>query len=191
MRYVITLLFLCVFMLSFAEKPVHANEGRAVFAGGCFWCTEAELQELDGVISVTSGYTGGTTADPTYQSMGDHAESVEVIYDDTKITYERLLEVYWSNIDPTDAGGQFYDRGNQYRTAIFYANETQKAAAEQSKAENEKRLGQELATTIEPLKKFYAAEDYHQDYYQTNTQHYERYKTGSGRKEKLEKIWGK
>ncbi|MFN7180470.1 peptide-methionine (S)-S-oxide reductase MsrA [Hyphomonas sp.] len=166
-----------------------AHEETAIFAGGCFWCTEAELQELPGVRSVISGYTGGTTPSPTYRKMGDHAEAVEVIYDPSQVTYERLLRVYWSNIDPTDEGGQFYDRGSQYRTAIFVKDETQRAAALASLKAREEKLGQKIVTKILPATEFYPAEDYHQDYYQKQPGHYEAYKKGSRREETLERVW--
>lgn len=176
---------------------VHAEESKAtaIFAGGCFWCMESELQELDGVYSVTSGYTGGHVDNPTYEATGTgntgHAEAVEVIYDPAKISYEKLLDAFWSNIDPTDAGGQFYDRGSQYRTGIFYMNDEQKQLAEASKTEKEKQLGQPIVTEITKASTFYPAEAYHQDYYKTNPTHYNAYKTGSRRKETLQEIWGK
>lgn len=166
---------------------------RAIFAGGCFWCTEAELQELDGVKIVTSGYTGGDVDNPTYEQVSSgstgHAEAVEVLFDPALISYEKILDVYWSNIDPTDAGGQFHDRGSQYRTAIFWLNDEQKAAAEASKAAKEAMLGRPVATTIEPASAFYPAEDYHQDFYQTTPLRYQSYKLGSGRERKLKEIW--
>lgn len=168
-----------------------ANEARAMFAGGCFWCIEAELEALDGVQSVTSGYTGGKEKDPNYKQMGSHVEAVEVVYDPDVITYERLLEAYWDNIDPTDPGGQFFDRGEQYRTVIFYLDEEQKQQAEASRANRQKRLVKQIVTTIEPAGIFYPAEEYHQDYYKTNPDQYNAYKRGSRRKETLEKVWGK
>lgn len=169
----------------------HAADEKAIFAGGCFWCMESDLQELPGVKAVTSGYTGGSKTNPTYQDLGDHAEAVEVIYDPAIISYEKLLESYWDNIDPTDAGGQFFDRGSHYRTAIFVANDTQRTAAEASKQARQKKLEKPIVTTIEAATTFYPAEDYHQDYYKTNPVHYNAYKTGSRRKETLKQIWGK
>lgn len=175
----------------------HAEEdhlARALFAGGCFWCIEAELQELEGVKSVTSGYTGGELENPTYEaiSRGDtgHAEAVEVIYDPDIISYEQLLTIYWSNIDPTDPGGQFYDRGDQYRTEIFYLDDTQKLAAETSKMRLQGTLDKPIVTEITQAGPFYPAEDYHQDYYQTNPLRYKAYKQGSRREETLERVWG-
>ncbi len=180
-----------LFMTTLAANPAAAGTEKAVFAGGCFWCMEAELQELEGVASVTSGYTGGTTKNATYQSMGDHREAVEVVFDPAKISYEKLLESFWDNIDPTDAGGQFYDRGSHYHTAIFYANDVQKKLAEASKIDRQKRLEDPIVTEILPATVFYVAEANHQDFYKTNPDHYNSYKKGSGRKEKLKKLWKK
>ena len=177
--------------------PAHANakEAKAIFAGGCFWCMESEFQEENGISSVVSGYTGGKEENPTYAQVSahktSHVEAVEVTYDPSKVSYARLLDIYWGNIDPTDAGGQFYDRGAQYATVIFYANEEEKKPAEASKEKVEKKLGKKVATRIEPVQTFYPAEDEHQDYYKTNPGHYNRYVTGSGRKEKLKDIWDK
>lgn len=165
------------------------NEAIAVFAGGCFWCIEAELEEVPGVRTVVSGYTGGTTPDPTYQRMGDHAEAVEVIYDPAVVSYDQLLEVFWSNIDPTDEGGQFYDRGSQYRTAIYVLDDAQAAAARASLEANAKRLKQPIATAVVPASEFYPAEEYHQDYYLKEPDRYEAYKKGSRREETLKKVW--
>lgn len=171
-----------------------AEEARAVFAGGCFWCMEAELQTLDGVKDVISGYTGGEMKNPTYKDVGTgktgHAEAVEVVYDPSRISYSRLLDAYWDNIDPTDPGGQFFDRGTQYRTVIYYMNDEQKKLAEMSLAERQKRLVNAIVTTIEPAGEFYPAEEYHQDYYKTNESHYNAYKKGSRREDTLRKVWG-
>lgn len=172
------------------ERPeAAAHEEIAIFAGGCFWCIEAELEEVPGVRTVLSGYTGGTTPDPTYRNMGDHAEAVEVIYDPATVSYEQLLEVFWSNIDPFDEGGQFYDRGSQYRTAIFVLDEAQKAAATASLEANAKRLKQPIVTAVLPATAFYPAEEYHQDYYLKEPERYEAYKKGSRREETLKEIW--
>ncbi|MFN3609921.1 MAG: peptide-methionine (S)-S-oxide reductase MsrA [Hyphomonas sp.] len=165
------------------------HEAVAVFAGGCFWCIEAELEAVPGVRTVVSGYTGGTTPDPTYQRMGDHAEAVEVIYDPAEVTYDQLLEVFWSNIDPTDEGGQFYDRGSQYRTAIYVLDDAQAAAARASLEANAKRLSQPIATAVLPASEFYPAEEYHQDYYLKEPERYEAYKKGSRREETLRDVW--
>lgn len=176
-----------------AEAPgrmaPEAHEETAIFAGGCFWCIESELQELPGVRSVISGYTGGTTPDPSYKAMGDHAEAVEVIYDPGQVSYDKLLRVFWSNIDPTDEGGQFFDRGSQYRTAIFVRDEAQRVAALASLEARQARLGQRIVTPVLAATAFYPAEDYHQDYYLKQPDRYEAYKKGSRREETLERVW--
>lgn len=173
-----------------AERVQPATgEAVAIFAGGCFWCIESELEELEGVRSVLSGYTGGTTPDPDYRNMGDHAEAVEVIYDPTAVSYEKLLKVFWSNIDPTDEGGQFFDRGQQYRTAIFVLDDEQRALAQASLEKNNARLDKPIVTAILPATTFYPAEEYHQDYYLKEPERYEAYKKGSRREETLDKIW--
>lgn len=174
-------------------KEDEAKHKTAVFAGGCFWCVESEFQERDGIIAVVSGYTGGTVENPRYEQVVSkttgHVEAVEVVYDPAKINYNQLLKIYWSSIDPTDDGGQFYDRGSQYETVIFYGNEEEKAQAEASKAEISKRLGASVATRIEPRQKFYKAEEAHQDYYLKNPIHYNAYVLGSGRKKKIKEIY--
>jgi peptide-methionine (S)-S-oxide reductase len=168
----------------------------AVFAGGCFWCEESAFEDLPGVVSAVSGYAGGATVNPTYEQVSTgrtgHAESAQVTYDPSKITYEKLLDVYWHNIDPTQKDGQFCDHGSQYRTVIFYANEAQKAAAVASKAklEQEPRFKGRIATEIVPLTKFYPAEDYHQDYCKVNPIRYTAYYKGCGREARLKQIWG-
>lgn len=191
------ILYAALAILGLSAGGASAMDGKtekAFFAGGCFWCTEAEFEGTDGVMSVTSGYTGGQTKNPTYEQIGTgktgHAEAIEVVYDPAKVTYEKLLDIYWSNIDPTDAGGQFYDRGSQYRTEIFYTSDTQKKLAENSKAAKEKKLGKPIMTAITQASEFYPAEEYHQDYYKKNPIHYNAYKKGSGRESKLKDIWG-
>jgi len=150
------------------------NLAKAYFAGGCFWCTESDFEKVAGVVEVISGYTGGDEENPTYEQVSagktGHYEAVEVRYDSAKITYAELLEVFWRHVDPTDAGGQFVDRGRQYRSAIFYDGEEQKALAEKSREDLEKSgvFKRALVTQILPLKKFYPAEQYHQDYYKEN-----------------------
>jgi peptide-methionine (S)-S-oxide reductase len=168
----------------------------AVFAGGCFWCEESAFEDLPGVVSAVSGYAGGTTVNPTYEQVSTgrtgHAESAQVTFDPSKISYEKLLDVYWHNIDPTQKDGQFCDHGSQYRTVIFYANEAQKKAALASRAklEQEPRFKGKIATEIVPLTKFYPAEEYHQDYCKVNPIRYTAYYKACGREARLKEIWG-
>jgi peptide methionine sulfoxide reductase msrA/msrB len=172
------------------------NLQRATFAGGCFWCVESDFEKINGVAEVVSGYTGGQDENPTYQEVSaggtGHAEAVQVIYDPDKVSYKELLDVFWRHVDPTDSGGQFVDRGNQYRTAIFYHDEEQRRLAEASKKELEQsgRFGKPIATEIIALETFYPAEDYHQDYYKKNPLRYKFYRSGSGRDQFLERVWG-
>ncbi len=167
----------------------------AVFAGGCFWCTESDFEKADGVIEAVSGYTGGHVPNPTYKQVSaggtGHVEAVRVIYDPAKIGYVDLLEVFWRSINPTDPGGQFVDRGSQYRSAIFYADATQQHQAEVSKKQLAASgiFDQPIVTEILPLETFYKAEAYHQDYYKKNPIRYKWYRSGSGRDRYLEKIW--
>lgn len=167
----------------------------AVFAGGCFWCTESDFEKVDGVIEAVSGYTGGHVVNPTYKqvSAGDtgHVEAVKVIYDPGKIDYVDLLEVFWQSVNPTDPGGQFVDRGSQYRSVIFYADATQQQLAEASKKQLAAAgiFDQPIVTEILPLEKFYEAEAYHQDYYKKNPIRYKWYRSGSGRDRFLENVW--
>jgi peptide-methionine (S)-S-oxide reductase len=169
----------------------------ATFAGGCFWCMEPPYDKLDGVISTTSGYTGGQAKNPTYHEVAEgttgHTEAVQVAYDPTKVSYEKLLEVFWQNIDPFTPNAQFCDRGSQYRSAIFYHNEEQKRLAEASKQALEKsgRFTKPIVTEIVSAGEFYLAEDYHQDYYQKNPIRYKYYRHGCGRDAVLAQIWGK
>ena len=169
---------------------------RATFAGGCFWCMEPPFDALEGVVSTTSGYTGGEVRNPSYEqvSLGGtgHVESVQVEYDPAKVGYEKLLEVFWRNVDPTDGGGQFCDRGPQYRTAIFYQDEEQGRLAEESKRAlvASGKLPKPVVTEIRKATDFYPAEDYHQDYYKKNPLRYKFYRTGCGRDRVLKKLWG-
>ncbi len=177
--------------------PVMAGEERevAIFGGGCFWCMEPPFDELDGVLEVTAGYAGGTRETADYQQVSsgrtDHFEAVRVVYDPAKLSYAQLLDVFWRQIDPTDGGGQFADRGSQYKTAIFYQNEGQRELAEKSKADLAASglFSGPIATRILPSVPFYEAEESHQDYYKKNYSHYAAYKEGSGRKAFLEKAW--
>lgn len=174
--------------------PVAAQAEEAIFAGGCFWSMETDLDRVDGVTSTTSGYIGGTLKNPTYQDViterTGHYEAVKVTYDPAKISYEKLLSAYWHSIDPTDAGGQFCDRGPSYRTAIFPLDEAQRKAAEVSAKDVAADLKQTVATQILPSATFYPAEDYHQDYAKKNPGHYNAYRMGCGRDRAVRAVWG-
>ena len=174
----------------------HAEKKKteiATFAGGCFWCMEKPFDDVKGVISTTSGYTGGTKKNPTYEEVGagktGHCESMQIEFDPSKVSYETLLQVYWHNIDPTQSDGQFCDHGNQYRAEIFYHDAAQKAAAEASKKEVEKKFGF-VAVNITPASTFYPAEEYHQDFYLKNPDRYHEYRTGCGRDRRLKELGG-
>ena len=180
----------------FAE-PMREGLKRATFAGGCFWCMEPPFEKLKGVVSVTSGYTGGSKVDPAYEEVSaggtGHTEAVEVLYDPQVVSYEKLLDVFWRQINPTDDGGQFADRGSQYRTGIFYHDEQQQLIAEKSRKAigNSRRFSAPIVTPVEPAVKFYVAEQYHQDYYIKNPVRYKLYRYGSGRDRFLDKTWNK
>jgi len=203
MNNVIIVLAAMFFVLMLAFQAVAADNSpniknrtdlqRATFAGGCFWCMEKPFEELHGVFSVTSGYTGGNTTNPTYQNYGSggHIEAVEIAYDPAEISYEKLLDVFWRQIDPTDAGGQFVDRGREYTTAIFYHDDEQKRLAEISKKKlvDEKIFAEPIITPILPVMTFYPAEDYHQDYYKKSPLRYKFYRFNSGRDQFLDKTW--
>jgi peptide methionine sulfoxide reductase msrA/msrB len=169
---------------------------RATFAGGCFWCVEADFEKLDGVIEVVSGYAGGHVENPSYQQVSaggtGHVEAVQVVYDPKKVSYRELVEYLWRHVDPTDAGGQFVDRGSQYLSVVFYQDEEQKRIAEESKQALEKsgRFAKPIVTQLVPLAKFYEAEDYHQDYYKKNPLRYKFYRSNSGRDQFLKGVWG-
>ena len=175
--------------------PVPAAE-RATFAGGCFWCVEAAFEGMAGVLSVTSGFSGGPEKNPTYEMVSSgttgHAEAVQVVFDPKRISYSRLLDLFWHNIDPTQADGQFCDHGRQYRSAIFWEGETQRRLAEDSKRalEASKRLKRPIVTQIVRFTAFYPAEQYHQDYYKKNPADYGAYRLGCGRDRRLREIWG-
>jgi peptide methionine sulfoxide reductase msrA/msrB len=179
---------------SFAAEPERKTE-IATLAGGCFWCVEATLEKVDGVEEVVSGYTGGDKDDPSYKEISSgrtgHVEAVQVRYDPTKISYEELLQLFWREIDPTDGGGQFADRGSQYRTAIFVHDEEQRLAAEASRADLERDgpFEEPLVTTIESAGEFYPAEEYHQDYYKKHPDQYRNYRRGSGREAFIASAW--
>ena len=174
-----------------------ADDGLAVatFAGGCFWCMEPTFDELPGVVSTTSGYTGGSKVTPTCEEVSSgttgHAEAMQVRYDPTRISYEKLLDVFWRNIDPLTADRQFCDRGRQYRSAIFYHDEEQRRLAQSSKDALDTRFDEPIVTEIEPAGAFYPAEEYHQDYYKKNPIRFNVYKYSCGRARRLQELWGK
>ena len=182
--------------LSALAAPAWAQNAKATFAGGCFWCVEADFDKLPGVISTTSGYIGGRLANPTYEQVSakltGHAEAVEIVYDPAKVSYEQLLQHYWRNIDPTTKDRQFCDVGSPYRTAIFTHGEAQMKAALASRAaiEKSKAFKEPIVTEIVAAGPFYAAEDYHQDYYKKNPVRYKFYRTNCGRDARLKQLWG-
>jgi peptide-methionine (S)-S-oxide reductase len=169
---------------------------KATFAGGCFWCMEAPFDKLPGVVSVTPGYSGGQVKNPTYEQVSaggtGHAESVQIVFDPSKTSYSKLLDIFWHNIDPTVKDRQFCDVGSQYRSAIFYHSEEQRRAAQQSKAalEKNKPFKGSVVTEITPAGMFYAAEEYHQHYYKKNPLRYAYYRNGCGRDRRLKELWG-
>jgi len=182
------------------QPPKASPKGlaKATFAGGCFWCMVKPFVDLPGVVQVVSGYSGGQKRNPTYEEVSagttGHAESVQVIYDPAKTSYARLLEVYWHNIDPTSAEGQFCDRGHQYRSAIFVQDDNERRLAEESKvaqqAEVARTVNKPIVTEIVPFTEFWPAEEYHQYFYQKNPVRYESYRLGCGRDRRLQEIWG-
>lgn len=186
-----------LFALALAIAPAHAQKTeKAIFAAGCFWCTEAAFQDVPGVVSAVSGYTGGSVKNPSYEQVSSgrtgHAEAVEVTFDPAKVSYEKLLDIFWVNHDPTVNDRQFCDSGSQYRPAIFYLSDEQKKAAEASKAKYEKlkTFKQPLLTEITKAGPFYPAEDYHQDFYKKNSLRYNFYVSGCGRYARLDSLWG-
>jgi peptide-methionine (S)-S-oxide reductase len=181
--------------LALAGAPSNEERGEAVFAGGCFWCMETAFEGQPGVKEVVSGYAGGAKKSPTYEEVGGgatgHAESVRVVYDPAKTSYARLLEIFWRNVDPFSANGQFCDRGPQYRSALFPLDDNQRRLAEASKRDVEKRLGKSVVTQIETLGAgFFPAEEYHQDFYKKNPWRYRSYREGCGRDRRLKDVWG-
>lgn len=188
----VVLVVLSIFMPIIAQAAASAT---AIFAAGCFWCAEHDFEKVPGVEKVISGYTGGQVANPTYQQVSDggtgHFESVQVIYDPAKVSYQQLLNVFWHNVDPTDGGGQFCDRGDQYRSAIFYANKSEKKLAEQSKQDLlQAGKFKSIATLIIPATTFYPAEEYHQQYAVKNPVRYRFYRYSCGRDARLDEVWG-
>jgi peptide-methionine (S)-S-oxide reductase len=180
---------------SSGAAPSPAKTAVATFAGGCFWCVEADFDKVPGVITTTSGYTGGMVANPSYQQVSaggtGHAESVEVAYDPTRVSYEKLLDVFWHSIDPLVKDQQFCDHGSQYRTAIFFHDDEQRRLAEASRKQVEAQLKQTVYTEVTAAGPFYQAEDYHQDYYIKNPIRYKFYRFNCGRDARLEELWGK
>ena len=187
-------LAVCFLFAGLAAPTESAAPAHATFAGGCFWCMVEPFEKLPGVASVTSGYTGGTKVNPTYEEVSSggtgHAESIDVVYDPDKISYERLLNVYWHNVDPLQAGGQFCDHGRQYRTAIFFHDEAQQKLAEGSKKKVEAILKAPVYTEVVQAGPFYRAEEYHQDFYKKNPVRYHEYRNGCGRDARLRQLWG-
>ena len=177
-----------------ALPPPRPGQGVAIFAGGCFWCMEPPFDALDGVLATTSGYTGGHLAQPTYEQVGaggtGHIEALHILFDPSRVSYAKLLEVFWRNIDPLDSGGQFCDRGEVYATAIFALGAEQRRLAEASKVEVEGRLRRAVATPIRDAAPFWPAEDYHQDYYRKNPARYRFYRWNCGRDARLRAVWG-
>jgi peptide-methionine (S)-S-oxide reductase len=181
---------------SVTQAAPTSPRAAAVFAGGCFWCEETAFEGVPGVFAVTSGYIGGSVDNPTYEQVSaggtGHAEAVEVVYDPSRITYEKLLDIFWRNVDPLQKDGQFCDLGSQYRSAIFYRGDEQKKAALESlrKLEEQPRFKGKIVTEIVPATKFYPAEEYHQDFYKKSPIRYKTYRLGCGRDARLKEIWG-
>jgi peptide-methionine (S)-S-oxide reductase len=197
MRLTIRLLSLgCALALALPLQALPAGQARAIFAGGCFWCMEAPFDKLPGVISTTSGYIGGQKAKPTYEEVSGgrtgHTEAVQVVYDPKKISYKKLLDTFWRNIDPTVKDRQFCDVGSQYRSGIFFLDDEQKRLAEESRAALEKSrpFKEAVVTEITRAADFWPAEEYHQDYYLKNPLRYKYYRSGCGRDARLAQLWG-
>ncbi len=195
MHLKLTIIFLMFLLTPFSSQA--QGQQTAVFAGGCFWCMEAPFDRIEGVIATTSGYSGGSLKDPGYKDVSSgtsgHYEVLQVTFDPGKLTYQELLDVFWHNIDPLDGAGQFCDKGSQYRSAIFYANDEQRVAAEKSLAEIQTHFSssEKVQTPILKLDSFYPAEDYHQDFYMKDPVRYKSYRLGCGRDKRLEQLWGK
>lgn len=170
----------------------YAENQTAIFAGGCFWCIEKDFEQVEGVVDVVSGYTGGESTNPTYKNhvKAKHIEAVKITFDPQKVSYENLLETFWRTVDPTDAGGQFCDRGHSYTTAVFAIDDMQKKLAQESKKSAEAALGKPIVTPIRDAAPFYNSEDYHQDYYKKNPSRYKYYRWSCGRNQRVEALWG-
>lgn len=188
------ILLVAVATLSCAANRGPADTARATFAGGCFWCMEEPFEKVPGVLSVAAGFAGGSKTNPTYREVSaggsGYAEAVEIVYDPSRVTYDRLLDVFWHHVDPLTANGQFCDRGRQYRSAIFFHDEAQRVLAEASKKRVEEELHAAVVTEIAPVTKFYRAEEYHQDFYKKNPGKYREYVEGCGRERRLQQLWG-
>lgn len=195
-RLILTLALALAAGASFAQTPAAPATARAIFAGGCFWCVESDFDKVDGVISTTSGYTGGNVPNPTYEQVSGkrtgHAEAVEVVFDPRKVSYAQLVEYFWHTIDPTTKNQQFCDVGTPYRTAIFALDAEQLRIAQESKArlEKSKPFRDPIVTEIVLAGPFYPAEEYHQDYYKKNPLRYSFYRNGCGRDARLKQLWG-
>ena len=180
-----------------SQAAANTTQGKAYFAGGCFWCMEEVFENIEGVLSVTSGYMGGTVARPSYEEVSagrtGHAESVEVVYDPAKVSYQKLLDAFWLNVDPITPNAQFCDHGSQYRSAIFFQTDEEKRTSETSKraVEQSSRFNDQIVTQIVMASQFYPAEEYHQDFYKKNPIRYKFYKYNCGRAQRLETLWGK
>lgn len=187
-------LILALLILGLLGGNVAAQTKEAVFAGGCFWCLEGPFDALPGVLETEAGYTGGQLPNPSYEQVSSgtsgHIEAMRVKYDPELVDFGKLLDVFWRNIDPTDAGGQFCDRGPQYRSAVFFEDEAEESAVRASKAQLEEARGFKIATEVLPRAEFYAAEEYHQDYYKKNPLRYHFYRQGCGRDQRLRQLWG-
>lgn len=195
-QLVITSLSILVGILLMTSQSANAKTETAIFAGGCFWCMEPPYDKLDGVIRTTSGYTGGHVESPTYQQVSSgttgHVEAIEIEFDPSKVSYDKLLEVYWHNINPLQANGQFCDHGEQYRSVIFYRDEAQEQAAQASlqALKDSGKFAKSIKTEILPASVFYPAEEYHQDYYKKNPIRYKYYRYRCGRDKTLQELWG-
>jgi peptide-methionine (S)-S-oxide reductase len=182
---------------STSQAAASATPGKAYFAGGCFWCMEEAFEKVEGVLSATSGYMGGTVANPSYEEVSagrtGHAESIEVVYDPGKVSYQKLLEAFWHNVDPVTPNAQFCEHGSQYRSAIFFQTDEEKHASDTSKQaiEQSRRFKEPIVTQIVMASQFYPAEEYHQDFYKKNPVRYKFYKYNCGRAQRLEALWGK
>lgn len=188
MRFAVSVLAATLALQPLALSQASAE--TAIFAGGCFWCVESDMDHVPGVTSTVSGYSGGTLANPTYSNHEGHREVLKVEFDPAKVSYDQLVRIFLRTIDPTDDGGQFCDRGHAYTTAVYAVGDAQLASAKAAKAEAEKQLGVKLATEVAPAKAFTEAEDYHQNYYQVNSAKYKYYRFACGREARVKEVWG-